>query len=137
MIRTSLRVSDSLDSGVSHFYAEVKKLKATLAATEHGGKVLFLLDEILHGTNSRERQVGARWLLAELLRRGAAGAVSTHDEELCRLPPELMSHVTLVHFRETVENDQMTFDFRLREGPVKAGNALRVMRLAGLDVPLS
>jgi hypothetical protein len=137
VIRTSLRVSDSLDRGVSHFYAEVKKLKATIDATNGQGRLLFLLDEILHGTNSRERQLGARWLLAELLRHGAAGAVSTHDEELCRLPPELMSHVRLVHFRETVENDQMTFDYRLREGPVKAGNALRVMRLAGLDVPLA
>jgi DNA mismatch repair ATPase MutS len=122
---------------VSHFYAEVKKLKSALDATRGEGRVLFLLDEVLHGTNSRERQLGARWLLAELLRRGAAGAISTHDEELCRLPPELMSHVRLVHFRETVENDQMTFDYALREGPVKAGNALRVMRLAGLDVPLS
>jgi len=137
VIRTSLRVSDSLDHGVSHFYAEVKKLKSTLDATTARGRLLFLLDEILHGTNSRERQLGARWLLAELLRHGAAGAVSTHDEELCRLPPELMSHVRLVHFRETVENDQMTFDYQLREGPVKAGNALRVMRLAGLDVPLA
>jgi len=136
VIRTSLRISDSLERGVSHFYAEVKKLKLTLDATTGQEHVLFLLDEILHGTNSRERQVGARWLLAELLRRGAAGAVSTHDEELCRLPPELMSHVRLVHFRETVKDDKMTFDYLLREGPVKAGNALRVMRLAGLDVPL-
>ncbi|HTQ03862.1 MAG TPA: DNA mismatch repair protein MutS [Polyangiaceae bacterium] len=136
VIRTSLRISDSLDRGVSHFYAEVKKLKLTLDATARHERVLFLLDEILHGTNSRERQVGARWLLAELIRRGAAGAVSTHDEELCRLPPELMSHVRLVHFRETVKDDKMTFDYLLREGPVKAGNALRVMRLAGLDVPL-
>jgi len=136
VIRTSLRVSDSLERGVSHFYAEVKKLKLTLDAAERGGRVLFLLDEILHGTNSRERQVGARWLLAALLERGAAGAVSTHDEELCRLPAALMSHVRLVHFRETVKNDQMTFDYLLREGPVKAGNALRVMRLAGLEVPL-
>jgi hypothetical protein len=136
VIRTSLRVSDSLERGVSHFYAEVKKLKLTLDAAARGERVLFLLDEILHGTNSRERQVGARWLLAELLKLGAAGAVSTHDEELCRLPPELMSRVRLVHFRETVKDDKMSFDYLLREGPVKAGNALRVMRLAGLDVPL-
>jgi MutS domain V len=137
IIRTSLRISDSLERGVSHFYAEVKKLKLTLDATAGSERVLFLLDEILHGTNSRERQVGARWLLAELIRRAAAGAMSTHDEELCRLPPELMSHVKLVHFRETVKDDKMTFDYLLREGPVKAGNALRVMRLAGLDVPLT
>ncbi len=136
VLRTSIRVSDSLERGVSHFYAEVKKLKGVVDATSGGGRVLFLLDEILHGTNSRERQIGARWVLAELLGRGAVGAVSTHDEELCRLSPELMSRVKLVHFRETVENGEMTFDFRLREGPVQGGNALRVMRLAGLAVPL-
>ena len=136
LIRSSIRVSDSLESGVSHFYAEVKKLKSTLDATNGGAPVLFLLDEILHGTNSRERQIGARWILAELLKHGAVGAVSTHDEELCRLSPELMEHVRLVHFRETVTNGEMTFDYLLREGPVKGGNALRVMRLAGLDVPL-
>jgi hypothetical protein len=135
-LATSIRVSDSLESGVSHFYAEVRKLKAVVKAATADGSVLFLLDEILHGTNSRERQAGARWVLAELLKRGAVGAVSTHDEELCRLTPELMTRVTLVHFRETVQNDEMTFDYVLREGPVKAGNALRVMRLAGLDVPL-
>jgi DNA mismatch repair ATPase MutS len=136
-IRTSVRVSDSLERGVSHFLAEVKKLSAVLEASQGEKPVFFLLDEVLHGTNSRERQIGARWLLSELLKRGAVGAVSTHDEELCRLTPELMNRVRLVHFRETVEDGKMTFDFRLREGPVKAGNALRVMHLAGLDVPLS
>jgi DNA mismatch repair ATPase MutS len=136
-IRTSVRVSDSLERGVSHFLAEVKKLSAVLEASQSEKPVFFLLDEVLHGTNSRERQIGARWLLSELLKRGAVGAVSTHDEELCRLTPELMSRVRLVHFRETVEDGKMTFDYRLREGPVKAGNALRVMHLAGLDVPLS
>ena len=136
VIRTSVRVADSLERGVSHFYAEVKKLSAVLEASRGENPVLFLLDEILHGTNSRERQIGARWLLSELLKRGAVGAVSTHDEELCRLTPELMSRVALVHFRETVADGKMTFDFLLREGPVKADNALRVMQLAGLEVPL-
>jgi hypothetical protein len=135
-VGTSIRISDSLESGVSHFYAEVRKLKAVLDATDGSLPVLFLLDEILHGTNSRERQIGARWILAELLARGACGVVSTHDMELCRLPDELMTRVTQVHFRESVQNDQMTFDYKLREGPVTAGNALRVMQLAGLQVPL-
>lgn len=135
-VGTSIRVSDSLESGVSHFYAEVRKLKAVVDATNGPLPVLFLLDEILHGTNSRERQIGARWIIAELLSRGACGAVSTHDMELCRLPDDLMTRVTQVHFRESVQNDQMTFDYKLREGPVTAGNALRVMQLAGLSVPL-
>ncbi|MEZ4229498.1 MAG: DNA mismatch repair protein MutS [Polyangiaceae bacterium] len=137
-LRTSIRVSDSLGSGVSHFYAEVRKLKSVLDATEQveSGCVFFLLDEVLHGTNSRERQVGARWVLAELLRRGAAGAVSTHDMGLCELTPELMQRVRQVHLRESVEGQKMTFDYRLREGPVTSGNALRLMQLVGIPVPL-
>ncbi len=133
---TSIRVSDSLGSGVSHFYAELNKLKAVVEATSGSLPVFFLLDEILHGTNSRERQVGARWVIGELLQRGAIGVVTTHDMALCQLSEELMTHVTQVHFRESVENEQMTFDYKLRPGPVTAGNALRLMRLLGLNVPL-
>jgi hypothetical protein len=136
-IRTSIRIRDSLEAGVSHFYAELHKLKAVLDATRDAKPVLFLLDEILHGTNSRERQIGARWLLGELLERNALGAVSTHDMGLCRLPEErLQRRVIMVHFRENVEHGKMTFDYRLRSGPVTAGNALRLMQLIGLAVPL-
>jgi len=132
---TSLRIRDSLEEGVSHFYAELQKLKAVLDATDGPLPVLFLLDEILHGTNSRERQIGARWILSELLQRNALGAVSTHDMALCELSPELMAHVGLVHLREDVQGQEMTFDYRLRQGPVSAGNALRLMRRIGLAVP--
>jgi hypothetical protein len=135
-IRTSIRVSDSLEGGVSHFYAELRKLKAVLDATAGDLPVLFLLDEILHGTNSRERQIGARWLLSELIAQGAMGAASTHDMGLTRLPEALSDRVELVHFRESVKEGEMTFDYRLRGGPVMAGNALRLMRLVGLHVPL-
>ncbi len=134
-LATSLRIRDSLEEGVSHFYAELHKLKAVLDATEQPLPVLFLLDEILHGTNSRERQIGARWMLAQLLQRGALGAVSTHDMELCRLSPELMSHTRLVHLREDVKDQELVFDYRLREGAVSEGNALRLMRRIGLAVP--
>lgn len=134
-LATSLRIRDSLEEGVSHFYAELQKLKAVLDASAEALPVLFLLDEILHGTNSLERQIGARWILSELLQRGALGAVSTHDMELCRLSPELMSHVRLVHLREDVQGQEMTFDYRLREGTVSEGNALRLMRRIGLPVP--
>jgi hypothetical protein len=135
-VHTSMRISDSLSAGVSHFYAELKKLHSTLLATSSGLPVFFLLDEILHGTNSEERQIGARWILAELIRSGALGAVSTHDLGLCQLPEPLSSHVQSVHFRETVQDGKMTFDYRLRRGPVTGGNALRLMRSLGLEVPL-
>jgi len=158
-LSTSIRVSDSLASGVSHFYAEVGKLKAALDRASGPAPLVFLLDEILHGTNSRERQIGARWVLAELLARGALGIVTTHDMELCRLTPPLMDRVRQFHFREEVGRagpdrrgidqtglDQkteppvparMTFDYTLRPGPVASGNALRLMQSAGLPVPLA
>jgi hypothetical protein len=135
-LSTSIRVADSLEAGVSHFYAEVAKLKHVVDLAKGPDPALFLLDEILHGTNSRERQIGARWLLSELLRLGAIGAVSTHDQELCRLPDTLMATVRLVHLRESVRDGNMTFDYKVYPGPVTSGNALRLMRSVGLDVPL-
>lgn len=133
---TSMRISDSIASGVSHFYAELLKLKRVLSAAQGDEPVLFLLDEILHGTNSRERQIGARYILAELLRYGALGAVSTHDSGLCTLGGELATRLTQVHFRESVVNNQMTFDYRVYPGPVSEGNALRLMQRVGIPVPL-
>jgi MutS-like protein len=136
LVHTSMRISDSLSAGVSHFYAELEKLKMALTATKGPFPVFFLLDEILHGTNSEERQVGARWVLGQLIEAGATGAVSTHDMALCALPPTLMHKVRTVHLRESVEGERMTFDYKLRPGPVSGGNALLLMRSLGLDVPL-
>jgi DNA mismatch repair ATPase MutS len=95
---------------------------------------LFLIDEILAGTNSVERGIGARWLLMEFLRAGALGAISTHDGQLCQLPLELMDRVERVHFCEHFADGALAFDCRLRPGPVQAGNALRLMRSVGLEV---
>ncbi len=135
-VATSMRISDSLAAGVSHFYAELRKLKAVVEATSADRPLLFLLDEILHGTNSIERRIGARFILSQLLRTNAVGAVSTHDLALCELSGDLTDRLRLVHFRENAANGQMTFDYLLREGPVTEGNALRLMRSLGLDVPL-
>lgn len=134
-VRTSMRIRDSLEQGVSHFYAELRKLKGVVDALAGSAPVLFLLDEILHGTNSRERQIGARWVLSELLRNGAMGAVSTHDSGLCELPSPLMEHVRQVHLREIAEAGELRFDYKLHPGPVRSGNALRLMRSLGLQVP--
>lgn len=135
-VHTSMRISDSLSAGVSHFYAELKKLRAALVAAQGDYPVFFLLDEILHGTNSEERQIGARWVLAQLIEAGATGAVSTHDMALCELPPNLMHKVRTVHLRESVDGERMTFDYKVRPGPVSGGNALLLMRSLGLDVPV-
>jgi energy-coupling factor transporter ATP-binding protein EcfA2 len=139
-VATSMRVSDSLEEGTSRFYAELKKLKLvldlakTLKADPSQGTLLFLLDEILHGTNTRERLIGARAILMELLARGAMGAVSTHDLGLGDLEKERPDHVRNIHFEEQVEGDVMSFDYRLRQGVVQSSNALRLMKIVGLDV---
>lgn len=139
-VRTSMRIRDSLDDGVSHFFAELRRLKAVVdaadAATADEGRppVLFLLDEILHGTNSRERHIGARAIVHHLVGCRGAGAVSTHDLDLARLEGEAEGHVRNVHFREQVDGDTMTFDYVLRDGPVTSSNALRLMRMVGLTV---
>jgi hypothetical protein len=134
-VLTSMRVKDSLERGVSYFYAEVSRLKQLLDASEaRGGKVLFLLDEILLGTNTVERQLASREVLALFLRQGAIGAVSTHDLSLATLADAAEFHVRNVHFRDTLRDGQMTFDYRLREGVVDTTNALRVLRQAGIPV---
>ena len=141
IVATSMRVSDSLDEGTSRFYAELKKLKLVLDLARKAKKkeskegiVLFLLDEILHGTNTRERLIGARAILRELLAQGAMGAVSTHDLGLGDLEGEMPEYVRNVHFEEQVANETMTFDYKLRTGIVQSSNALRLMKIVGLDV---
>jgi len=137
-VATSMRIADSLEEGVSHFYAELRRLKRVLDwATEPGRPpVLFLLDEILHGTNSRERVIGACAVVRELLERGALGAVSTHDLGITALERELggSGRVQNVHFEEQVHGDTMTFDYVLRPGIVRSSNALRLMRAVGIAV---
>lgn len=139
-VATSMRVSDSLEEGTSRFYAELKKLKLVLdlsrvqASKEGSATLLFLLDEILHGTNTRERLIGARAILRELVKRNAMGAVSTHDLGLADLETEMPGQMKNVHFEEQVEGETMTFDYLLRNGVVQSSNALRLMKIVGLDV---
>jgi len=136
-VATSMRIEDSLEEGVSHFYAELRALKRVLdlAHRPGGPPVLFLLDEILHGTNSRERVVGACAVVRVLVEDGALGAVSTHDLGITALERELGGRVENVHFEEQVAGDTMTFDYVLRPGIVQSSNALRLMRAVGIAVP--
>jgi hypothetical protein len=138
---TSVRVQDSLERGVSFFMAELQRLKQVVDAARETGpndpRVLYLLDEILQGTNTAERQIAARRIIRFLVDCGALGAVSTHDLGLAE-GPELSPVARPVHFRETLHEDgagpPMTFDYRLRPGPATSTNALRLMDLVGLDV---
>jgi hypothetical protein len=133
-VRTSMRITDSLEQGVSHFYAELARLKEITDAASAGSPVLFLLDEILHGTNSRERQIGAKAVVKHLLASGAIGAVSSHDLGLAALEEETAGVVKNAHFEEHVEDGKMAFDYRLKPGVVTTTNALRLMRVVGLPI---
>ncbi|MGZ3461465.1 MAG: MutS-related protein, partial [Archangium sp.] len=134
-VLTSMRVKDSLERGVSYFYAEVQRIKAVLdAAVAARGQSMFLLDEILLGTNTRERQIASREVLRLLLATGACGGVTTHDLSLASLAEEYAGKVVNMHFRDHLENGKMVFDYRLRAGVVDTTNALRVLRMAGVPV---
>jgi MutS domain V len=132
---TCIKVSDSVQDGLSYFYAEVKRLKALLSATEtrDGLPVLFLIDEIFRGTNSRERHIGSRAFIRALAGRSAVGLVATHDLELVKLADEIPGVVNF-HFREELREGRMIFDYQLRPGPCPTTNALQIMRLEGLPV---
>lgn len=132
---TSMRVTDSVNDGISYFYAEVRRLRALLDALEQPAALplLYLIDEIFRGTNNRERLIGSRSYLRALVDKNGFGIVSTHDLELVRLADELPA-IANYHFREEIRDGQMTFDYRLRLGPCPTTNALQVMRLAGLPV---
>jgi len=131
----SMNVADSLNDGISFFYAEVRRLKALLDALQSTERLplFFLIDEIFRGTNNRERRIGSEAYLRALAGQHGAGIISTHDLELVRLEQEI-PQVRNYHFRETVEGDRMVFDYRLRPGPSPTTNALRIMALAGLPV---
>lgn len=132
---TSMRIDDSLADGASHFFAEVRRLKAVVDAVRTAGTpVLFLLDEVLHGTNSRERILGAKAVVRHLVDQGGLGAVSSHDLGLVVLEDETGGCVRNVHFQEQVADGTMGFDYRMRPGPVATSNALRLMRQVGIDV---
>ncbi len=136
-VRTSMRIKDSLEHGVSHFYAELTRLKRVVDGANGGERVLFLLDEILHGTNARERQIGARAVVRHLVAQGAIGAVSSHDMGLAVLEQETAGRVRNMHFEELVVEDRMTFDYKLKPGVVTSANALRLMKIVGIDLDFS
>ena len=133
---TCIRVDDSVNDGISYFYAEVKRLAALLEAHEAPSRLpqLSLIDEIYRGTNNRERWAGSRAFVEHLAGGQGLGVVSTHDLGLAALADRL-GDVRNLHFREEVRDRRMEFDFVLREGPCPTTNALRLMAQEGLPVP--
>ncbi len=133
-IGATLRVEDSLQSGQSRFYAEILRIRGIVERTSGPLPVLFLLDEILHGTNSYDRRIGAEAIVRSLVGRGAIGLVTTHDLALTELPAALGAAAANVHFEDRLEDGAMVFDYRMRPGVVEHSNALALMRAVGLDV---
>jgi ABC-type multidrug transport system fused ATPase/permease subunit len=135
-LETSIRVQDSLEHGLSYFMAALARLKGVLDRARHrddGRIVLYLLDEILQGTNTGERAIAVRGVARHLLKAGAIGAMTTHDLGLAAEEP-LNTAGRLAHFTELVdEHGAMTFDYRLRPGLATSRNALRLMRFIGIE----
>jgi hypothetical protein len=133
-IGATLKIEDSLQEGHSRFYTEILRIRSIVELTRGPLPVLFLLDEILHGTNSYDRRIGAEAIVRALLDRGAIGLVTTHDLALTEFTATLGPAGANVHFEDRVEDGAMIFDYTMRPGVVERSNALALMRAVGLDV---
>lgn len=133
-VGASIRVTDSLQGGVSRFYAEILRLRQILDKTAGPLPVLFLIDEFLHGTNSHDRRIGAEALVRGLLERGAIGLITTHDLALADIADVLGERAANVHFEDHIENGRILFDYVMRPGVVRKSNAIELMRSVGLEI---
>jgi len=149
-VGTRIHSSDSLQEGRSTFFAEILHIRrvfdlAGSKSTQDGNSaattteqeprtLLFLFDELLEGTNSKDRRIGAERLIQGLLQRGAIGIVTTHDLALTEITPAVGQVIRNVHFEDQVEGNEMRFDYQLREGVVTKSNAIALMRIIGLDM---
>jgi hypothetical protein len=131
-IGASIRVQDSLLAGSSRFFAEISRLRRLMELAREQPPLLFLLDEVLGGTNSADRKAGAEAIVRGLLERGAFGLVTTHDLALAESVEALGPRAANVHFEDHLEDGQLRFDYRLKPGVVKRSNAIALMRAVGL-----
>ena len=130
----TLRIQDSLQAGISRFYAEIQRIHHIMELTKNRLPVLFLLDEVLHGTNSHDRAVGAEAIVRGLIDRGGIGLATTHDLALAQVADALAPRAKNVHFEDDLVDGKIVFDYRMRPGVVRKSNALALMRAVGLDV---
>ena len=135
-VGATIRIMDSIQSGTSRFYSEITRLKQIMDMTsgKNGFPVLFLLDEILHGTNSHDRAIGAAALAGALVKAGAIGLMTTHDLALASIADNMGQAAANVHFIDQFEEGKQSFDYKLRSGVVQGSNALKLMRSVGLEV---
>ena len=133
-VGATLRIQDSLQEGRSRFYAEITRIRTLTDIAAGPVPLLFLLDELFHGTNSHDRLLGAEGVLRSLLDRGAIGLITTHDLALTAIADQLAPRAVNVHFQDWFDNDEITFDYEVKPGPVTRSNALALMRAVGLEV---
>jgi hypothetical protein len=134
-VGATLRIQDSLQEGRSRFYAEITRIREISDVARGATPLLFLLDELFHGTNSHDRLIGASGVLRSLLDHGAIGLITTHDLALTGIAQALVPRSVNVHFDDWFDGDELRFDYRLKPGPVTRSNAIALMRAVGLDVP--
>ena len=132
-VGASISIHDSLQENASRFYAEILRIRQVLEMS-HRGPLLFLLDEMLAGTNSHDRRIGAEAIVRSLVDRGAIGLVSTHDLALAQIADELAPRAANVHFEDHLEEGRVVFDYQMRAGVVTKSNALELMRSVGIEV---
>lgn len=133
-VGASIRIQDSLLEGQSRFYAEITRIRQVMDLAKGSPPLLFLLDEIFHGTNSADRRVGAEAVVRTLVQRRAIGLVTSHDLALADIADSLAPAAANVHFDDHLEGDRIAFDYRLKPGRVEKSNALALMRAVGLEV---
>lgn len=131
---TCMKISDSLEKGISSFYAEILKIRNIVKASKEGQQILFLLDEIFKGTNSTDRHTGAMFLISQLCKSGSIGFVSTHDLELGKMESSYNLNVKNYHFSEYYNNNKIYFDYKLKVGISTTRNAKYLMKLAGIEI---
>ncbi len=132
-VYSSIHINDNLEKNISNFYAELLRIKLLVEAARTGKPMLFLIDEIFKGTNSKDRILGAQAVIKSLHELGAVGLVSTHDLELSRLEKDI-SLIKNYHFTDRISGNEITFDYRLKTGVSKSTNALALMKIIGLEV---
>jgi DNA mismatch repair ATPase MutS len=133
-IGATLRIQDSLQEGRSRFYAEITRIRRLSDAARGTPHLLFLLDELFHGTNSHDRLAGASGVLRRFVEQGAIGLVTTHDLAMTRVVDELAPRAVNIHFDDWFAEGELRFDYRVKPGPVTRSNAIALMRAVGLDV---
>jgi hypothetical protein len=133
-IGTCLRHTDSLQEHRSGFYTEALRIRAVCDLLDGPLPLLFLLDELLSGTNSKDRRIAAEGVIRSMLARKAIGMVTTHDLSLTEIAAIFPGEVTNVHLQDTVVDGKMAFDYKVRAGVITHSNALELMRIIGLDV---